>query len=117
MTTSNLSKETKAHLHAQLVKLGDMIGDGVANEPGGKWVNKEYNRILKALGIAPPRRKRRTKSPEAIAEINRLMTIRITEVQCPQCKKYSLKQSRAGSMSARCELCNFGLKLLRMTAK
>lgn len=63
-----------------------MIGDGLADEPGGKWIRKEYNQTLKALGMAPPRKKRRSKSPQLLDEINRLMAIRITEVACPQCK-------------------------------
>ncbi|EJY4260351.1 hypothetical protein M2J86_24805 (plasmid) [Citrobacter freundii] len=117
MSTSNLNEETKKYLQKQLIKLGDMIGDGLADEPGGKWIRKEYNQTLKALGMAPPRKKRRSKSPQLLDEINRLMAIRITEVACPQCKKYSLKQSRSGSMSARCETCNTGFKLLRMQTK
>lgn len=117
MTTSHLNEETKKRLHSQLIKLGDMISDGLADEPGGKWINKEYNQVLRALGMAPPRKKRRSKSPKMLDEINRLMAIRITEVACPQCKKHSLKQSRSGSMSARCETCNTGFKLLRMQTK
>ena len=38
-----------AYLYRQLVKLGDMMGDGLHHEPDGKWIEKEYNKICKVL--------------------------------------------------------------------
>lgn len=37
------------HLHRQLIKLGDMMGDGLHYESDGKWIEKEYTKICKIL--------------------------------------------------------------------
>lgn len=42
-----MGEATKAHLHRQLVKLGDMMGDGLHLEPDGKWISKEYKQGAK----------------------------------------------------------------------
>lgn len=41
--------EDREFLHNQLIKLGDMMGDGLHYEPDGKWISKEYRRISKIL--------------------------------------------------------------------
>lgn len=105
--------DDKARLHRQLVKLGDMIGDGLADEPGGEWIRKEYSQVMRSLGIIPPRKRR--PRPEGVNDkINEVMATRITEEECPSCKRFSLKQTRKGSMSAKCTLCGRSFKLLRM---
>ena len=40
-------------LHQQLIRLGDMIGDGLHLEPDGKWIEKEYRSVAIALGLKP----------------------------------------------------------------
>lgn len=35
------------HLYEQLVKLGDLMGDGLHLEPDGKWIEDEYKRIIR----------------------------------------------------------------------
>ena len=57
MANAVLSEETKAHLHSQLIKLGDMMGDGLHHEPDGRWISKEYTKVLRALGIAPKQKR------------------------------------------------------------
>lgn len=42
--TSGLSKEVEDRLYGQLVKLGDMMGDGLHHEPGGKWISRDYKK-------------------------------------------------------------------------
>jgi len=37
-----MGSDNNEHLLAQLVKLGDMMGDGLHNEPDGKWIEREY---------------------------------------------------------------------------
>lgn len=34
-----ISAETKDRLHKDLIKLGDMIGEGLHLEPDGKWIS------------------------------------------------------------------------------
>ncbi|GKT37495.1 hypothetical protein ADUPG1_003433, partial [Aduncisulcus paluster] len=62
-TEVNLDPQTEKHLHNQLIKLGDMLGDGDCDP----WVEKEYVRVLKALGIGPKPKKRNS------AQINAMM--------------------------------------------
>lgn len=100
----------KGYLHRQLVKLGDMLGDGDA-EP---WVGKEYRRICRLLGYTSNRRRTDAARTETI---NARMVERCQEEQCPECKRHSLKQSRSGSMSASCTLCGRSFKLLRRAKK
>lgn len=87
----------KDYLHRQLVKLGDMMGDGLHHEPDGKWIVKEYNRTLKALGISKPR----SNNAEAI---NKSMQKAVGESKCTKCGG-NLRQTRSGSLRALCESC------------
>ena len=109
-----LPPEVEADLHRQLVKLGDMMGDGLHHEPGGKWISRDYKRICKALGLIP-QKPRRKQSTEMITEINSRMAERCEEERCPHCKlnRPTLKQTRKGSMSAKCTICGRSFKLLR----
>ncbi|EJF0838612.1 zf-TFIIB domain-containing protein [Klebsiella pneumoniae] len=107
-----MNEETKAHLHSQLVKLGDMIGDGLHLEPGGKWISSEYRKIARALGYSAPRKSHK-RNPEGIKEIDRLMAQRVAEEECPSCKALLLEQTRSGSMTAACTRCGGRYKLLR----
>lgn len=52
----------------QLVKLGDMMGDGLHHEPDGKWIEKEYRKIAKQLGIIKQK-------PKSNDEIDGYMTL------------------------------------------
>ena len=102
--------EDKDFLHRQLIKLGDMMGDGLHHEPDGKWISKEYKRILKALGIGPKRKNH----SEAI---NKTMIERVKTVKCRNCQG-KLYQTRSGSMRAQCIDCGARFQLLqRKTSK
>lgn len=96
----------KEFLHRQLVKLGDMMGDGLHHEPDGKWISKEYKRILIALEIIP-KPKRRNNS----AAINEAMARRVKEVKCQQCHG-ELKQTKSGSKRGICTDCGAKYQLL-----
>lgn len=102
-----MSVTNNDHLHRQLIRLGDMIGDGLADEPGGSWIKREYAQTMRALGIAPPRRNRS-------AQIDERMRQRVAEVKCGACGG-ELKQTRSGSTRARCAACGalFGLLKLK----
>lgn len=95
----------KDMLHKQLVKLGDMIGDGLADEPGGGWINREYKKTLIALGYMP-------KIKRDNSEVDRLMAKRVIFCICTQCQG-SLKQTRSGSMRASCIDCGAKHQLLK----
>lgn len=85
-------------LYGQLVKLGDMMGDGLHLEPDGKWIEKEYKKICKQLGLI----KRKNHSPQ----INEFMSKRTEIVRCDCGGK--LEQTRSGSFIAAC--CECGKK-------
>ncbi|MEH6734057.1 MAG: hypothetical protein V7690_05375 [Shewanella sp.] len=81
----------------QLVKLGDMMGDGLHHEPGGNWISKEYTKICKALGYIPKTKR----NPARAKAINEAMAKRVIDVKCGKCC-LELKQTRAGSKRAEC---------------
>ncbi len=94
----------REHLSNQLIKLGDMLGDGDA-EP---WVGKEYRRICKLLGYTSNRCR---VDAAKTAAINEEMIERVKEVSCQKCQG-ELKQSRLGSTVAMCAGCGSKFKLL-----
>lgn len=100
-----LTPEAKAHLGAQLVKLGDMMGDGLHLEPGGKWIERDYKRVAKALGYLPAK-PRCNHGPENDAFMAKALEAR----KCPRCGG-QLAQSRAGSLTAVCGGCGAKLRV------
>ena len=104
---SSTDLHDRDYLQRQLVKLGDMMGDGLHHEPDGKWIIKEYRNICRALGYTQNKKK----NPANAVQINERMTIRCNEVKCIKCGG-ELKQTRLGSMRARCTLCGAKFTLL-----
>ncbi|WP_444905334.1 hypothetical protein ACJJIU_22180 (plasmid) [Microbulbifer sp. CnH-101-E] len=102
-----------AWLQQQLIKLGDMMGDGLHHEPGGKWIAQEYRKTAKALGLLAPAKRQRRIDPE---EVNRRMAERCAQVTCGKCDG-QLKQVRSGSMRARCDGCGVKFQLLKTQRK
>lgn len=94
---TELSQETKARLHKDLIKLGDMMGDGLHEEPDGKWIVREYRKTMRALGLMPTKPRKNNS-----AAINERMKQRVKEVCCEKCGG-TLKQTRSGSKRAVCE--------------
>lgn len=93
-------------LHRQLIRLGDMMGDGQHLEPGGKWIEREYAKVMRALGIMP-------KMPRNTATIDAAMAQRVMDVPC-ECGAV-LKQARKGSMVGVCTGCGKKYRLLKKT--
>ena len=104
--------DNKADLHRQLTHLGDMIGDGLHHEPGGKWISQEYVQVARALGIAMPSTRKPRLESETQA-INTLMTERVRQVRCTKCGG-ELKQTRSGSTRAICGECGLKFSLLKI---
>lgn len=85
-------------LEDRLVRLGDMMGDGLHLEHGGKWIEREYKQTLRALGILKPAKRKRNSD-----RVNEFMTERLKEVRCT-CGS-ELVQSRSGSFIGKCKRC------------
>lgn len=88
---------SKDRLSAQLVKLGDMMGDGMHHEPDGKWIEREYRAVAKALGLLPKRKS----NAEAI---NKALADALTKAACSKCGG-QLKQTKSGALRAACVSC------------
>lgn len=100
-----LTPEARASLGAQLVKLGDMMGDGLHLEPGGKQIERDYRRVAKALGYLPAQ-PRRNHGPENDAFMAKALEV----TKCPRCAG-QLAQSRVGSLTAVCGACGAKLQV------
>lgn len=100
MNNINFSFEEKKRLNNQLIKLGDMMGDGLHLEPGGSHIAKEYRAVCRALGIRKPRKSN-------VDGINEFMKVALSKFKCSDddCKG-ELKQTRSGSKRAKCTKCN-----------
>jgi hypothetical protein len=85
-------------LEDRLVRLGDMMGDGLHLEPGGKWIEREYKETLKALGLLESVKRKNNSD-----KINEFMANRLKEVKCT-CGS-ELAQSRSGSFIGKCNKC------------
>ena len=105
--SADLSPDDRKHLSAQLVKLGDMMGDGLHYESDGKWIPAEYRRVAKALGHKMPSKPRANNS----VAINERMQQRVKEQPCIECGS-ELKQTRSGSTKAACTQCGMRFTLL-----
>lgn len=87
-------EDGKEFLLNNLVRLGDMMGDGLHNEPGGAWIKREYEKTLKHLGIV---------KPKTTESIDKFMLERCDKVKCT-CGG-TLKQVRKGTFIAKCMVC------------
>jgi hypothetical protein len=85
-------------LEDRLVRLGDMMGDGLHLEPCGKWIEREYKETLKALGLLESVKRKNNSD-----KINEFMANRLKEVKCT-CGS-ELAQSRSGSFIGKCNKC------------
>lgn len=96
----------KDGLHSQLVRLGDMMGDGQHLERGGGWITKDYKRVCKALGYTMPSKPRVNRS-EAI---NKAVAANLAVNPCSKCGGV-LKQTRSGALRAVCTGCGSKFQL------
>lgn len=93
----DLTEAEKASLGNQLVRLGDMMGDGLHHEPDGKWISREYKKVAKRLGYGTARKSR---GPA----INKAMVAALAAASCTKCGA-ELKQTRSGACRAECVSC------------
>lgn len=92
----NKKSDAEAHLYRQLVRLGDMIGDGLADDPDGKWIRDEYKQVMRALGHSMPRRNNADAINKAVATF-------LAKTNCPCGGR--LAQTRSGARKAACIAC------------
>ncbi len=92
-----LDPAVEASLHRDLVRLGDMMGDGMHLEPGGSWIAADYRRVMRALGHLPPRR-------NTVEAINKAVSEQLKVTVCPGCLG-ALKQTRSGAKRVVCTCC------------
>lgn len=92
-----LSDEERNRLHDQLIKLGDMMGDGLHHEADGRWISTEYRKVCKALGYIKPKKRN-------VEGINKRINEKLIADKCPKCEG-QLKQTRSGSLKVKCESC------------
>lgn len=89
---------------SDLVKLGDMIGDGLADEKGGAWIKKEYKRIVDKLKKSNPDWIKAQKEG-----IDFKMEKLLENFKCVKCGS-GVKQVRSGSWIAKCLNCSARFK-------
>lgn len=88
----------------QLCGLGEMIGDGLADEPDGAWIREKYRQTAITLGIAKPSDFRKPRENHN-KQINDFMAERLKIAVCKKCGG-KLKQTRSGSLRGKCDKCN-----------
>jgi hypothetical protein len=106
-----LTEQQENTLYDRLIRLGDMMGDGLHHEPDGKWISKEYGQIVRTLGIVPPK----DRGP-SIARIDERMKERVAAVKCT-CGEGRLVQVRSGSRRAQCTECGAKWQLLKAASR
>lgn len=105
MPSVNLSKDERIRLSEQLIRLGDMMGDGLHHEPGGGWINSEYKKISRLLYpeiAAAEKSQRKIKN----AETDQYMADFLKDKPCPNCASGKLSQTRSGAKTCKCGACN-----------
>lgn len=110
MTMDNLlfpveqKPDPNKHLWDQFIKLGEMIGDGAHEEPGGKWMSREYKKLSKILvpEIKEAETNFRQIKNKAIDEKIKLLLEKMKSTCCNS----DFKQARSGSLIVYCFLCN-----------
>lgn len=103
----NLAPAERDRLMAALVRLGDMMGDGLHHEPDGAWISREYSQTMRALypGIYKRRRQAST------AAINKNMAALVADKTC-SCGA-GLKQTRSGARILVCVSCGKKYKAVK----
>lgn len=102
-----VNKTDDKFLWDQFARLGEMIGDGLHNEPDGKWITKDYNRLSRIL--LPDMHKRlRMQKREAM---DKQMAELLVKFKCNKegCGG-DLIQTRKGCKTAVCVKCGAGYK-------
>ena len=96
----------------QFCRLGEMIGDGLHNEPDGKWISKEYRRLMLLLNpdikesLAKQKKEKNERLDNQILKL--IATGKCTHNDCGG----QLYQSRSGSKIMYCSKCQSRYKAI-----
>lgn len=107
-TTDN---DENKRLHEQLIKLGDMMGDGLHHEPDGAWISREYGKVFNAL-YPEHKKERRKRKAEAVNE----QMAKLLEIKSCTCGG-KLEQRRSGTKIAYCTKCGMRYKATKKKNK
>lgn len=94
-------KQDDDFLWRQFCRLGEMMGDGLHHEAGGRWISCEYKRLSRILMPDVFAEMRKNKADAVDVQMDKL----IKTVKCKKCGG-DLRQSRKGSKVAYCNDCN-----------
>ena len=103
--TPTNNSNSKDFLWTQFCRLGEMIGDGLHNEPDGRWISKEYSRLRRILipvtkeEYDAKREWRKTKNEKIDTQMAKLL-----ENKKCDCGGI-IKQKRSGTKVAYCQDC------------
>lgn len=88
------------------IGLGEMIGDGLHNEPDGGWISKEYRRLQKIL--LPVTKEEYDAKKEWLRIKNEKIDSQMTRLlESKKCDcGGDIKQKRSGTKVAYCKDCN-----------
>lgn len=92
-------------LHNQLIKLGDMMSDGLHLEEGGSWISREYKSVCRKLYPEFFPKKDFTNRNKAVKDF-------CDRHSCEHCEG-GLKQTRSGSLRVICTQCGQKYQLKR----
>lgn len=96
-------KQHDQFLWNQFAKLGEMMGDGLHHEPDGKWISREYNKLMKIL-IPEIKQEQSELRKKKNKVIDQAMTQFLSDRKC-ECSG-NIVQARSGSKVAYCDKCN-----------
>jgi hypothetical protein len=97
-----MEREHPQHLWGQFARLGEMMGDGLHYESDGKWITKEYKRLM--LLLCPDIKEAQSAQKKIKnAAVDEKIKSLIAKKPCP-CGG-NLTQSRSGSLILNCDGC------------
>lgn len=97
LTDKEAEEIGRQRLGDQLIKLGDMMGDGLHHEADGKWIEKEYKRTFNLLYPEYAKKRRKQTAININVQIDKLLLT----ARCSKCQS-TLRQSRSGSKILYC---------------
>jgi len=108
---SKLTDAERERLSKDLIKLGDILGDGDLEPSDEKYFKKEYKKVF---GLLYPEVNRAKRKNRMIAVNKRVLRL-IEKNKCSCGGEY--RQSRSGSLICYCKKCNKRVKVVKKRGK
>ena len=109
--TNDPVDEHREHLSRQLIRLGDMMGDGMHHEPDGKWIEREYRQVMRQLYPEIGKKQREQRNKQTNERVNKM----ISENKC-SCGG-QMKQTRSGARTCVCTSCGGRFRIVSKKVK